>query len=316
MIENRFALYALLTCLLTALFLCHRQAINPRADVVERRIATLGIGLVLFTSHFTYVSMATPGFTVGFYFVCVCLGALPLIVIIHLKRFQNNVKDQALVELQQERIAVQENVLGAMRELRHEITNELALVSAYIQMGMDDKALQSVEFIAARLADRYNYVALPKDAWLATINAKQQQAFRLGIQLITFIETDNPTNLNEQRLLPKVAANLLDNAFEAVASIENPQVVFIWKRVGQDRLLSVTNNGPAIPPSEAEKLFDYGYSSKPGESKGWGLSICKRIAAELGGELSASSNSEMTDFTLFLPAKCQEYLAEAAATNE
>jgi len=312
--ESRLTLYALLACLLTALFLVHRQT-NPQADVMERKVATLGIGLVLVTSYFTYMLLLTPGLNVGFSFLCVCLGASPLVVIIHLKRIQNEVKDQTLLELQQERIAVQENALEAMRELRHEITNELALVSAYIQMGMGDRALESVEFIAARLADRYNYVVLPKDAWLATINAKQQQASRLGVQLITFIEADDPTNFNEQRLLPKVAANLLDNAFEAVASIENPQVVFIWKRVGQGRLLSVRNNGPAISPCEADKLFDYGYSSKPGENKGWGLSICKRIAAELGGELSVSSNLEMTDFTLFLPAKFQEYLAEAAATS-
>lgn len=313
MSKSRLTLYALLACLLTALFMCHRRA-NYQIDVI--RVTALGTILVFLISYFVYMLLATPGVAIGFSCLWICLGALLLIVIIHLKHFQANAKNQSFLELQQERIAVQENALESMRELRHEITNELTLVSAYIQMGMNDKALQSLEFIAARLADRYNYVALPKDAWLATINAKQQQASRLGIQLITFIEADDPTTLNEQRLLPKVAANLLDNAFEAVTSTDDPQVVFIWKQVDQGRLLSVRNNGPVIPPSEAEKLFDYGYSSKPGENKGWGLSICKRIAAELGGKLSVTSNQEMTDFTLFLPAKCQEYLAEAATTSE
>jgi sensor histidine kinase regulating citrate/malate metabolism len=314
--ESKLTLCALLACLLTALFLCHRQAANPQACVMERKVMALGIGLFLLTSYFTCMLLVTPGLPVGFSSLCICLSALPLIVIIHLKRIQNNVKDQTLLELQQEQIAVQENALEATRELRHEITNELALVSAYIQMGLDEKALQSVEFIAARLADRYNYVALPKDAWLTTINAKQQQASRLGVQLITFIEADDPTSINEQRLLPMVAANLLDNAFEAVAAVENPQVLFLWRQMGQARLLSVRNNGPAIPSGEADKLFDYGYSSKTGHDKGWGLAICKRIATELGGELLVSSNPEMTDFTLFLPAKCQEHLAEVAATSK
>ncbi|NMB11203.1 MAG: GHKL domain-containing protein [Firmicutes bacterium] len=276
----------------------------------------LGTGFLLMASYFGYRLLTLPIQQSGFLYLCISLVALPIVAIMYSRRLQTISRDRMLLELQQEQLAVQENAIEAMREQRHEIINELALVSSYIQMGMDDKALESVDFIAALLADRYNYVALPKDAWIATIRAKQQRASRLGIQLVTFIEAEAPTNLNEQRLLPKVVANLLDNAFEAVRHTVKPQVILLWKQVGHHRLLSVRNKGPVILPDELDRLFDYGYSSKPGQNKGWGLAICKRIAAELGGELHVVSNVKMTEFALLLPSKCQDHQAEAAASQE
>jgi len=287
----------------------HPTRINPP----DLEAIFLGTGLLLLASYFGYILLAGPVQDSGFLYLCISIAALPFIAITYFKRIQVTTKDRALLELQHEQLAVQENAIEAMREQRHEIINELALVSTYIQLGLDDKALNSIDFIAAGLADRYNYVTLPKDAWLATIDAKQAQADSLGIRLITFLEAEAPTNLNEQRLLPKVAANLLDNAFEAVRHTKKPQVMLTWKQVGPDRLLSVRNNGPIIPADALDRVFDYGYSSKPGRNKGWGLAICKRIAAELGGELHVTSNATTTEFTLLLPAKSHEYQTQAEA---
>lgn len=289
---------------------------NQRDDVVDLEAVVFGLGSLLLASYYGYILLAIPAEGSWAFYRWIGLATLPPITIIYFRKIQTIAKDHALLHLQEDRLAIQENAIEAMREQRHEIINDLALISAYIQMGMDEKALDSIDFIAAELADQYNYAALPKDAWVTTINAKQQQASHLGVQLLTFIEAEPPADLNEQRLLPKVVANLLNNAFEAVRRRNRPQVVLIWKQVGEDRLLSVMNNGPAIPADELVKIFDYGYSSKPGYGKGWGLAICKRIAAELGGELSAKSTAEMTEFTLLLPAKSLEYEAQAAAAAE
>ena len=107
-----------------------------------------------------------------------------------------------------------------MREQRHEIINDLAVISAYLQTDMYDKALQSVEFLAAKLADKYNYAELPKDAWLSTITVKKQRAATSASSSLRRW-AESPTNFNEQRLLP-AAAILLDNAFEAVRREQHP----------------------------------------------------------------------------------------------
>ena len=294
----------------------HREQEDFGDTTLDVEAIILGVGLLFMVSYFGYRLLVLPTEQSGLFYLCMSLTILPIVTIMYFRRLQTISRDRVLLEAQEEQLAVQENAIEAMREQRHEIINELTLVSNYVQMGMDHKALKSIDFIAALLADRYNYVALPKDAWMATINAKQQHASRLGIQLVTFIEAEAPTNLNEQRLLPKVAANLLDNAFEAVRHTIKPQVILLWKQVDHHRILSVRNNGPAIPPDEQDRVFDYGYSSKEGHNKGWGLAICKRIAAELGGELHVSSNAKMTEFAFFLPSKCQDYQAEAAASQE
>jgi len=287
----------------------------PKWPAASLEGAILGSGFVILASLFGSYILASHEagprlLSIG---VCIVIG-LPLLVL-YFKRVQTGTRDQALLVLQREQLSVQEHAIEAMREQRHEIINDLAVISAYLQTDMYDKALQSVEFLAAKLADKYNYAELPKDAWLSTITVKKQQAYHLGIKLITSVEAESPTNFNEQRLLPKAAAILLDNAFEAVRREQHPWVKLTWRQVDGDRVLSVENNGPAIAKHELSKVFQYGYSSKSGPDRGWGLAICKRIAAELGGELSVRTSPESTKFTLFLPSKSIWQL-EAAATDE
>ena len=246
----------------------------------------------------------------------ISLGAASTIMIIYSKRLHASIRTKALLESQQERLDIRENAIEAMREQRHEILNDLAVVSAYMQMGMPSKARQAVDFLAAKLADKYNYSELPKDAWLSMIGRKQRRAAQLGIELAIHLEAETPTDFNEQRLLPKVAALLLDNAFDAVNRDAEPRIELVWRHVGQNRLLSVENNGPIIPSDRLDRLFEYGYSSKSGPDRGWGLTICKRIAAELGGKLSVRTSAKSTKFILLLIRKELQGLAEAAATRE
>ncbi|NMB24654.1 MAG: hypothetical protein GX986_03890 [Firmicutes bacterium] len=248
--------------------------------------------------------------------LCISLGAAYTTMIIYSKLLQNNVRAELMQSLQKEQLEIQESAIEAMREQRHEILNDLAVISSYMQLGMFSKARQALDFLTAKLADRYNYSELPKDAWLSMIQQKQQQANLMDIELVIRLETDSPSDFNEQRLLPKVATLLLDNAFEAVSTEPNPRVEFIWRYVGHYRILSVENNGPAIPTDELDKLFEYGYSSKPGPNRGWGLPLCKRIAIELGGSLSVRTSVHSTKFIFLLVDRGQEAFAEVAVTRE
>jgi len=86
--------------------------------------------------------------------------------------------------------------------------------------------------------------------------------------------------------------NLLKNALEAIGDSRKPQIRVATHRV-EDRgepwiELSVTDNGPGLPPGFGERWFEPYTTSKP-RGTGLGLAVVKKIAEEHGGQVRAES---------------------------
>ena len=72
-----------------------------------------------------------------------------------------------------------------------------------------------------------------------------------------------PVVLADRRLLIHALVNLIKNAVEASASAGMEPVVTISARVeGTTAGLSISDNGPGIPPDELRRIFEAGYSTK------------------------------------------------------
>ena len=65
-------------------------------------------------------------------------------------------------------------------------------------------------------------------------------------------------------------------------------------------LLSVRNNGKAIPQEMGERIFEPGISSK-GEGRGMGLSIVRQTLEDYGGQIEYASDEEETVFRVTVP---------------
>ncbi len=82
--------------------------------------------------------------------------------------------------------------------------------------------------------------------------------------------------------------------------------VRVWGAAGNGWLsLSVSDQGPGIPPQDQERIFDRFYrldASRHGEGAGLGLAIARWIATEHDGRLTVASRpGEGSTFTLTLP---------------
>lgn len=132
----------------------------------------------------------------------------------------------------------------------------------------------------------------------------------------TEVEPDLPQAQLVPQDISRLLLNLLNNAFYACANAdfrkENPDLKplvtvsasCIAKGSPKARLkISVTDNGPGIPPEIIDKIFQPFFTTKPtGHGTGLGLSLSYDIAKAHGGELTVQSvPGEFTTFTVFLP---------------
>jgi signal transduction histidine kinase len=111
----------------------------------------------------------------------------------------------------------------------------------------------------------------------------------------------------DRHRLEQVLLNLVLNALRAMPGGG-------WVELAGDRIqdgeahgvtICVTDTGPGIPPEEAAKIFEAGYSTRPG-SPGLGLAVCRKIVEQHGGRLEAANRTGAgASFTSTFPL--QEY---------
>ena len=101
---------------------------------------------------------------------------------------------------------------------------------------------------------------------------------------------DLPFVRGDDRLLEQVLFNLLDNAHKYAA---DSGAAIHGRKEGDDVVLSVTDEGPGVKPTDLEKIFEKFYRGgradgrKPGT--GLGLSICRGLIEAMGGSIAAQS---------------------------
>jgi signal transduction histidine kinase/ligand-binding sensor domain-containing protein len=105
----------------------------------------------------------------------------------------------------------------------------------------------------------------------------------------------------------RVVLNLVGNAMDAlIGSTESkdPGVTISTRRADGHVTISVTDNGPGIPPEDLDRIFEPFFTTKPaGTGTGLGLSLSHDIVAQgHGGTLAVTNgNGTGTTFTVSLP---------------
>src|SRR5690606_685336 len=84
---------------------------------------------------------------------------------------------------------------------------------------------------------------------------------------------------------------------------KNPTVWVSTKKVGQEVVIKVKDNGSGIPKEILGKIFQPFFTTKPsGQGTGLGLSMSYDIIRAHGGQLAVDSEpGKFTEFTITLP---------------
>jgi len=128
------------------------------------------------------------------------------------------------------------------------------------------------------------------------------------------ISTQPDPNLPKIETIPqdigRVLLNLINNAFQAVSEKKasagpdySPRVTVSTEATPDHVILRVTDNGPGIAPSIADKIFQPFFTTKPtGQGTGLGLSLSYEIVKAHGGTLTIDPSPETgASFIVSLP---------------
>ena len=112
-----------------------------------------------------------------------------------------------------------------------------------------------------------------------------------GITVRTELAEDLPRISAVRIQLQQVLLNLIANAVESMASIEDHARVLTvrsQKADGHGIVVTVEDTGIGIDQTDVERVFEAFVSTKP-EGMGMGLSICRSIVEAHGGRISVST---------------------------
>ena len=112
-------------------------------------------------------------------------------------------------------------------------------------------------------------------------------------ELKTDFDTDLPKVNVISQDIGRVLLNLINNAFQACATVEKPIAQICTRRTEARIEISVSDNGSGIPDNIKDKIFQPFFTTKPtGQGTGLGLSLSYDIVKAHGGAITVESRKQ------------------------
>lgn len=196
--------------------------------------------------------------------------------------------------------SISSTLLSRHDEMKEELRNGLELIS--------DTGKGLISFVESYR--RFTHIPTPQPTLFyvgrfierMTQLASHHHASHIAIQ--TDIRPDDLILYADEDLIGQVVLNLLKNAIQAIGPDHPDGQITVRASCNSNEsiVIEISNNGPAIPPEEAEHIFTPFFTTKEGGS-GIGLSVARQIMRLSGGSISLKSNASnhRTTFVLLFP---------------
>lgn len=208
------------------------------------------------------------------------------------------------------------------RVLTHEIMNSITPITSLsdtllsLHEQMDEDVRDGLEVISStgkglisfvESYRKFTHIPTPKPS-LFYVNHFAERMVQLArfhnpcpnIDIRTDIRPDDLILHADENLISQVVLNLLKNAVQAIGT-EQADAWILFKAYSNEEenvVIEISNNGPLIPPEEAEHIFVPFFTTKE-KGSGIGLSISRQIMRLSGGSLELKSTPS-TQYTTFI----------------
>ncbi|MEV1174232.1 ATP-binding protein [Nonomuraea sp. NPDC049784] len=225
------------------------------------------------------------------------------------------------------RHAVEQRLRSFAADASHELRTPLASIRGHAELALRDRgpmsddvrhALNRIDAESGRMSELVDelllLVRLDEGRPLAR---EEVDLTRLAIEATGDARAASPGHLWRLALpedpvtvtgdplrLHQVLANLLSNA--GVHTPDGTTVTVAVRRLPAGVEVSVSDDGPGIPPGLSEEIFERFARADPGRSRatggaGLGLAIVRAVMAAHGGSVNMRSRPGRTEFRLLLP---------------
>lgn len=166
------------------------------------------------------------------------------------------------------------------------------------------KVIKSVRDFVRRRSQTHESIA-PAELLDAVMPLVRMQAVKLGVQVQLEVEPRLPPVVCDSTMVEQVLLNLARNAIQSMehteAALRQLTIQVSWNEATQRVVFAVKDLGSGIPEEVAQQLFTPFFTTKD-EGMGLGLSMCRTVMEQHGGELRYSANAPRgTVFTFSLP---------------
>jgi GAF domain-containing protein len=206
-----------------------------------------------------------------------------------------------VIERQAREVGALWRLVRALREQTHEHANRLHAIRGLLALGAPEDALRFVETLETEHHSAYGSVsgAVEQQVVAGLLLAEMATAQRRGIalELGESRVTTLPDRLTEADAVT-ILANLLENAFDAVAELEpaRRRVRLTIAQSPRELRIRIADRGPGLP----EHLLERGFSTKHGHA-GVGLALVGDAVSAAGGTLESASSDGGATFTVAIP---------------
>jgi signal transduction histidine kinase len=156
---------------------------------------------------------------------------------------------------------------------------------------------------------------------MGVVNRLSLQAEQTGLQLINTVNPSLPDCVFDTERIGQVLTNLIENGIKATPT--GGRITVSAALRDGEVLLSVSDTGTGIAPSDLSKIFKRFYRAHPGQQStygthlGLGLAICQQIVEGHGGRIWVESElGAGSTFTFSLPLAEQVVIAERVVAAE
>ena len=211
-----------------------------------------------------------------------------------------------LIDGQRRQLLALRRMVEVLEEQSHEHANRLHTIGGLLAIDEHEHARELLAALQTtregdrrRIADR-----IQEPTIRGLLTAQTAIAAQRGIELQIGDRSQLerlPASLDEASAVT-ILGNLLDNAFDAVASVPREQRRVVASFLSRSRtcLWQVRDYGSGIPDEKRAEIFSRGTSGK--SSTGLGLHLVAEAASRAGGKVAVRHLEPGTSFTVSLPA--------------
>ena len=169
-----------------------------------------------------------------------------------------------------------------------------------LEEGHTDKAKEHIKDLLGNISSLSPQYVTGDEMLDIIISMKADRMNELNIRFSLDGVADGGLNIKPMDMC-SIFANALDNAIEAAASVDDPEISFSIKRTDKFFVIRITNSTSG--KVDVEKLLDSsGYTSKSDKKHhGFGLMNVRRTVEDCNGMLKASSEENSFTLSVMLP---------------